>query len=732
MLGKSGWKAVPALILLLVLLQLFPAQAVSQVKSELELLLDSGKTKYGEFDFEGAISVLTRVIDTIESRIAAGTALSDDEKKVFSQALTFRALANLDLAREDAGKSDFRRLIQFAPGYELTTEFASQLYLDLYSSLKKQMVGFVKLKVSPDAVELEIDNSPAGIVGEEPVAILAGEHALKLSKRGYATDERQVVIEAGKTAELEVALPRTQATVFLRTSPPGAEVLLDGEVVGVTSGMAGSDFSEKLAELGLRAEDVSAEFAIKYLELGTHQLTVRKECFTIEQRMLEVPAPEDYWLNDPLMMQPSKGTLRLNNLPKGAEVLINGLPQERDRTQFGELCSGEYQVEVRHAGGSFHADVVISKDLETEVEVRLLPALAFIGVEYRGQLESDQRANAQRRLSELFSRITRFRILNQDDKQIQELLNNGSLKLADFARLLEGGVVSERAPDDLYRSVRESCRILSTNLLCVAVFQEKRLGTRFRLFVFGTQGPFADSFVIDIDDSRQIERALQRMDYPFSLQQSWLGITAVDTLLYTGPAVIAVQEGSPAGEAGVAIGEEIVAIEGNPVSGYRGVIEALSKKRPGEEVSLDFKKAGTVTTRTIVLGRSPVLLPLFSQSFNYNSAIADLSLMAALNPGTELEQLAVFNIGLAMAHFGAWEDAIVYLRRVNLGDRPGINQGTVEYYLGICYESLGYKAEALSHYQSAFAYESATLVSNDGPLVAPRIKQKVQQLEEKP
>jgi len=91
-------------------------------------------------------------------------------------------------------------------------------------------------------------------------------------------------------------------------------------------------------------------------------------------------------------------------------------------------------------------------------------------------------------------------------------------------------------------------------------------------------------------------------------------------------------------------------------------------------------------------------------------------------------QLGLLNIGLAQAHFGALEDAIAYLRRVELGDGPGINQGTAEYFLGLCYENIGYNAEALNHYRRALEFETATLGSNDGPLVGPRVRRKVQQL----
>jgi tetratricopeptide (TPR) repeat protein len=67
-----------------------------------------------------------------------------------------------------------------------------------------------------------------------------------------------------------------------------------------------------------------------------------------------------------------------------------------------------------------------------------------------------------------------------------------------------------------------------------------------------------------------------------------------------------------------------------------------------------------------------------------------------------------------------------------MGDGPGINQGTVLYYLGTAYENLGYRAEALEQYKNALNYQNATFFSNDGPSALPRIKFKIRNLESTP
>jgi len=728
---KTGKSLLLLALLLVVCSAALTAALGARVQDETDLgqQFVEGKLKYEDLDFEGAVAQMTAVIDAIAPKLVAGESLDAAEETYYSQALVYRALANLDMANEEDAKADFRRLIQFAPGFHLSEDLAAQLYLDLFASIKKEMVGNLLVTTDPAGAEIKIDNVVEATAGAEPIPLLAGKHRIAVGIKGYRTEEREIEIFPGETSELSLMLTRTTASVFLRTSPPGAEVLLDGEVVGATSGTAGEDYADQLAELGLPADQVSAEFALEYVELGTHQLTVRMRCFAPQQRMLDVKRADDLWLKGPIVLEPSKGSLVLKGVPSEAEVSLNGEKQERGRLRFDDLCSGPYSIEVRFAGGSFAADAVVSKDLVTEVEVQLKPVLVYVGAVFGDLADTDKREWARARIRELIGGISCFRVIGPDDEELSRLAAEDLFAVSDFAPLGGEASTTDRVPDRIYRKAREVMREVGANLLAVAVYRRSRLGLEFRIHLLGTIGPYDDSFIVDLNDPKQIEEAEARLNYRFTAERSWLGITAVDTLLREGAAVIAVQPGSPAGEAGVEVGEAISAVGGQPVSGYRDVREAMHLKQPGEKLELELQRAGVTTGKTIVLGRSPKLLPLFSHNFCYNAVIASMNLTAALNPGSDLEQLSLLNTGLALAHFGAWEDAITYLRRVNLGDRPGINQGTVEYFLGIFFERLGYRAEALGHFRRALEFETATLDSNDGPPVAPLVKQKVKQLE---
>ena len=720
--------AILALVLFL-LLNAGPVRAQEE-ESAARLAFEEGRRKYEDFDFQGCIEEMTAIIEAAQSRLGESADAGEEELVVYTRALEYRAVAHFNLAATESAAEDFRSLIRFAPTYALSGELASPSILQYFEEVRAELVGFLAVTTQPSGAAVAVDGADAGVSGGEPVMLLGGSYAVGVTLRGYAAVEREVEVRAGETAELSLTMARTTATVFVRTSPPGAEVLLDGELVGVTSGIAGEDYAAAAEAAGIELDAISTELPVPYLEPGRHLLVVRKECFEPARVRLDVTVPTDLRLSEPVVLEPSEGTLVLAGVPADARVLLNGREQERGQAHFERLCSGEYRVEVLHDVGSFSAEAVVRQGGRTEVEVSLQPALVYLGEVFRDLEDEELRDGASRRLRSMFEGVSTLRIIGPGDAAVRDLLRGmgAGERLSDFAEPLARSGGDAEAWSGVARAARVFMRNLDAGLLAVSVFQERRLGLRFRVFIFGIQSDYPDVFVVDLDDPAQLERAGERLDHAFAFTQAWLGIRAVDTRIHEGTAVIAVQPGSPAAEAGIEAGAVITAVDGAPVAGFRQVIEAVEGKDPGETITLDLRYGSGGGVRTLTLGSSPVLLPLVSQRFCYNAAIAALSLQTAMNGGTELEQLGLLNIGLAHAHFGAWEDAIAYLRRVELGDGPGINQGTAEYFLGLCYESIGYSAEALNHYRRALEFEAATLGSNDGPLIGPRVRRKVQQL----
>ena len=715
-------------VLLAVMLLSQTVAGTTQDVLDLQQVFALGKQKYDQLDFQACIDEMTKIVSQLQGKIESSLELTGEEQSYYYQALEYRALAHYNMAEEDAAKADFRSLVEFSPGYDLSDELASPMIRQFFDGVKKQIIGYLNIVTTPSGATIIVDGAEIGVSNIEAYPLLTGTHRVEASLRGYLPSSQELEINPDGTTDFSVSLERSNATLFIRTSPPGAEVFLDGVAVGTSTGTAGADYAETAVKVGLSLEQISADMAIPYVELGAHQIIVSKECYTSHRFRISVEEAVDLYLQEPIVLEPSMGDLELKGIPAEAQIFLRGEEMDRGRADYDGLCSGEYDIEVYHQYGSYEGSATIFNDRNTELKVALRPTLVYIGPEFRGQLDEELQYSAGQRLRDLFGGLTSMRYIPPENDSVRQLLAESQLSPSDFASLVTSAGATGPVPAELYATVKAALRRLRANLLAVAVFQERKLGLRFRVFLFGTEGAFADSFVVDLDDRSRIERALQRLNYSFPFERSWLGITAVDTRMHEGTAVIAVQPGSPAAEAGVTAGAIIYAIEGNPVAGYREVTTALGGKQPGDSLVIEFAMGRERDSKSVVLGKSPVLLPLYSQSFNYNAALAEMKLSASLNTGNETGRIANFNAGMALAHFGAWEDSISYLRQIDLGDKPGINQGTVEFYLGFCFENLGYQAEAVNHYRRALEYETATFDSNDGPLVAPRVQQKVQQL----
>ena len=60
-----------------------------------------------------------------------------------------------------------------------------------------------------------------------------------------------------------------------------------------------------------------------------------------------------------------------------------------------------------------------------------------------------------------------------------------------------------------------------------------------------------------------------------------------------------------------------------------------------------------------------------------------------------------------------------YLAEVSAGAGAGVGEGTVLYYRALALDALGERARAAQAFEAAAAVPGATLVTHDGPLLAP-------------
>ena len=98
----------------------------------------------------------------------------------------------------------------------------------------------------------------------------------------------------------------------------------------------------------------------------------------------------------------------------------------------------------------------------------------------------------------------------------------------------------------------------------------------------------------------------------------------------------------------------------------------------------------------------------------------DLRAVVEGYPGTEAAAYARLNLAICAMHFSDYAGAHDYLQKAKaeLPQRPGLSRGAALYYLGLALDKLGYRPQSVDAYRAAVESKDATLIDNDGPLVA--------------
>jgi hypothetical protein len=94
--------------------------------------------------------------------------------------------------------------------------------------------GTVVVNTLTPGAKVFLDDKPAGSAPTTLKNVVPGEHKVKLRKIGYLMAEEVVVVEAGKTVELQLDLLPYAGVLVVKTTPKGGQIFVDGKGVGVT------------------------------------------------------------------------------------------------------------------------------------------------------------------------------------------------------------------------------------------------------------------------------------------------------------------------------------------------------------------------------------------------------------------------------------------------------------------------------------------------------------------
>jgi formylglycine-generating enzyme required for sulfatase activity len=177
---------------------------------------------------------------------------------------------------------------------EVTGERTQEIGIEL-----DPLPGRLQVNSALDGIEVFIDSEAAGIVPGLVEDIPRGPHVVEFSKHRYFPLRQEIEIEGlGKTQSVEVELEPAWGQLQISSVPENAEVMIDGEPVGVTP---------------LTAE---------VLETGT-LLTLAKRGFKTWERQVSVKAGSlDSYPAIELVV--ADGTVDVSTSPAGAHVRIDG------------------------------------------------------------------------------------------------------------------------------------------------------------------------------------------------------------------------------------------------------------------------------------------------------------------------------------------------------------------------------------------------------------------------
>lgn len=668
-----------------------------------------------------SIDFFTQIVDTVNDERRLRDEVPAEIVAFQQRALEHRARAFFTAGQLQGAADDFRQLLLDNPRYGLDTEALSARLVDFFEDQKKQLIGYIAVTTEPAGARVIVNGNFIGITNFFPIEVHTGMARVEVTLEGHESFvDEELRIGPGEITTLDLALTRTSARLPIITDPPGVEIVVDGEVVGATSGALPPDL-RSFMPANMDPNRLSAPFELGALPLGEHQIELRLDCYQSVSFPFSAAEPRDYTAQI-VKLQESIGSLTITSNPSEASVYLDGELRGTTPVNLNRVCSGPHHLEVKHVTGKYVEDINVGPDESLSFECPIRPTLAVLGVVADEDVPERDLSDIRNKLREELPNIQRMNLVFANDDIVRRQM--GAIDLSVFVPSRAAGLVNTEQIRELSEKLGTA---LEVEALLIVYVPAQRLIKDIVLQFLAVGSTLPDTYPLNYLDPQALPAFLGELSTPTKLHGSWAGLLAVDTRINDGPIVLAVDDGGPAASAGIHAGDVVVAADGNPVSRALDLLDAVRATQPGASLSLGIVRGGSRSELSLAVGTTPLEVPLGDPSFLYNKAIVDLRHRMVTEP--ENEHLARLNTGLCHIQLGDYETALKeYLPRVVLPDTAGISQGTVLYYTALAYLKLGERAEAVRLFQQALAFPEATLQSNDGPKVAPLAQRRLREL----
>jgi len=645
-------------------------------------------------------------------------------RDLLAEILFLRAEAWKNLAEEEASEEDLRRLLGLVPSFQADPVRTSPVLLEALEVARRRTVGRLRIEADPIDLELSVDRRDAS-PGVE-LLLTAGHHRLSAARPGYQATEIEIDVTAGSLGVLPVVLERTSAVLTIPTWPDDAEVLLAGRVVGRTIlRTAPSTATDASPELASKPPQPEAALVIDGLEPGRHEVEVRKNGYRTRRLAVEIHSLSDYRL-DPVILEPTEAFLILAGLPHGASLSVDGKPLEvlDDETVRQTLPAGEHRIDVAlRPIGAFHETVDLADRETLEVEIALRPIVALVGI--LGGTES----TSSRIAGEIRSAFGDSNLWHLHDcaESAQRILVEHQIAAVRLRRVAAGGRVlsSLKSWDSTRQDLDSAC---GASIYLLAVLSDDIYATWVDLWLWPAVPAVAASERLRIGLETEVPGLPGMADLaatlsrPLRLERPGLGARFIDSEAATGPVVLEVTTGGPAAQAGLAVGDEILMADGETLDSCRQLRSIVSTLPAGSELVLQANRAGERHDTTIRVENAPVVQLLADMEGISATLAAQLAVEASRPTPSVAPWLLELNRSAALIRLGAWREAVLTLREIEIPPSQGDQQALADYLLGralLGADPNAYEARAREAFARAAGSTDGRLYHRDGTPLQP-------------
>ena len=694
---------------------------------EIEILYAEAEALFQTVDQSETVPMFTQVIDTLEPmRFEGDPAVLE----ALQGSLVYRASANFNIGDSTGTEADLERLIRMDPTFDLDRTQMSSKLVQLFDDLRGRLVGTIDLLVTPSDATINLDGQPL-VADGGPIPILAGSYAAEIVRPGYTPTTLAFDVVPGETLPLEAELVRSSAVISVRTSPAGAEVLIDGILRAETDGPAEPEF---VPPAGSTRSDFSTMSLLAAIEPGQHIIEVRYGGFRSYRASLDVTEPRDFILR-PVVLEAEAGTVVFKNLDSGAVAQIDGKPVRPRRTgESGQeeliLAPGSYRLSVSKGTlGVFETQVEVRDREAVEVDVALRPALILAGILGGDEVGARRLKDA---LTAAFNRSGHWALLDRTAEGPQLLAGSG-VGTDTLRRLAERGTPTDGSVDWQQVQAKSDAQIPGA-VYILAVLSDDLIAQAANLWAWpAAPGPSRpDILRLSLDAPDQVEQLASAFRPALDAQHIHLGALLVDSAAGAGPVVAHLTEGGSGAKAGLRAGDEITAVDGSPVFNV-SQFEAKVTASVGKTLRIEASRSGQTLTMDIAPEQSHTVVDVSDPNLVRAAAAAELNTELARESDRSPRWLLQLNHAAILLRSGDYESAVRELRKIETPSSQGLGRATVDYWIGLALlrlsvQQASYIEPARASFQRAADVADGRLFHDAGPFIAARAKARLARL----